>query len=184
MAKEVLYPKKDATEQLRMIYGVSITEMSSQKLDDVFVVTAKAQNAHGRTDASTGAVSIGHLKGEALANALMKSFCFGESDELRLLNRPTVPRGALENRAGEPGCSSLGRGQIHGHEKQCTAAGLRSANFQTNAVWAVAIAAQTTSTAAAQTQTAVCTGVPIGPCRAARSGSTPAPRDTAPARRS
>jgi len=71
--KEVLYAKKDATEQLRMIHGVSITEVTSQRIEDVFVVTAKAQNAEGRTDASTGAVPVGNLKGEALANALMKA---------------------------------------------------------------------------------------------------------------
>ena len=71
--KEILYAKKDATEQLRMIHGVSITEVTSQHIGDVFVVTAKAQNARGRTDASTGAVAIGNLKGEALANALMKA---------------------------------------------------------------------------------------------------------------
>lgn len=71
--KEVLYAKKDATEQLRMIHGVSITEVTSQRIEDVFVVTAKAQNRDGRTDASTGAVAIGHLKGEALANGLMKA---------------------------------------------------------------------------------------------------------------
>lgn len=71
--KDVLYAKKDATEQLRMIHGVSITEVSSQNISDVFVVTAKAQDASGRTDASTGAVAIGNLKGEALANALMKA---------------------------------------------------------------------------------------------------------------
>lgn len=71
--KEVLYAKKDATEQLRMLHGVSITEVTSQRVEDVFVVTAKAQNAIGRTDASTGAVAVGALKGEALANALMKA---------------------------------------------------------------------------------------------------------------
>lgn len=68
-----LYALKDATEQLRKIHGVSITEVTSQRIEDVFVVTAKAQDRTGRTDAATGAVAIGNLKGEALANALMKS---------------------------------------------------------------------------------------------------------------
>lgn len=71
--KDVLYAKKDATEQLRMIHGVSITEVTSQTVNDVFVVTAKALDRSGRTDASTGAVPIGNLKGDALANALMKA---------------------------------------------------------------------------------------------------------------
>ncbi len=68
-----LYALKDATEQLRKIHGVSITELSSQRIDDVFVVTAKAADRDGRTDAATGAVALGTLKGEALANALMKA---------------------------------------------------------------------------------------------------------------
>jgi hypothetical protein len=71
--KTVLYALKDATEQLRKLHGVSITDCTSTRLEDVFVVTAKAQDRSGRTDAATGAVAIGNLKGEALANALMKA---------------------------------------------------------------------------------------------------------------
>lgn len=68
-----LYALKDATEQLRKLHGVSITEVTSSQVGDVFVVTAKAQDKSGRTDAATGAVATGNLKGEALANALMKA---------------------------------------------------------------------------------------------------------------
>jgi len=68
-----LYALKDATEQLRKLHHVSITSVSSQRIDDVFVVTANASDRSGRTDAATGAVAIGSLKGEALANALMKA---------------------------------------------------------------------------------------------------------------
>lgn len=68
-----LYALKDATEQLRKIHGVSITEVTSQRIEDVFVVTAKAQDKTGRTDAATGAVPIANKKGEDLANALMKA---------------------------------------------------------------------------------------------------------------
>jgi hypothetical protein len=68
-----MYALKDATEQLRKLHSVSITEVTSQRVEDVFVVTAKAQDRTGRTDAATGAVSVGSLKGEALANALMKA---------------------------------------------------------------------------------------------------------------
>jgi hypothetical protein len=71
--KLVLYALKDATEQLRKLHGVSITEISSTQVGDVFVVTAKAADRTARTDASTGAVATGNLKGEALANALMKA---------------------------------------------------------------------------------------------------------------
>jgi hypothetical protein len=71
--KLVMYAKKDATEQLRKIHGVSITSVTSQRVEDVFVVTATATDRSGRTDASTGAVAIGNLKGEPLANGLMKA---------------------------------------------------------------------------------------------------------------
>ncbi len=71
--KLVLYAKRDAAEQLRKIHGVSIIEMTTQRFEEVYVVTVKAQDKTGRTDISTGAVSIGGLKGEALANAFLKT---------------------------------------------------------------------------------------------------------------
>lgn len=71
--KTVLYAKRDATEQLRKIHGVSIVELTSREVNGVFVVTAKAQDKQQRIDVSTGAVPIATLKGEALANALMKA---------------------------------------------------------------------------------------------------------------
>src|SRR5262245_17326463 len=71
--KLTLYAKKDCTDQLRKLHAVSITEIASQHVGDVFVVTAKAQDKTARTDVSTGAVSIANLKGESLANALMKA---------------------------------------------------------------------------------------------------------------
>jgi hypothetical protein len=71
--KLVLYAKKDATDQLRKIHGVSITDIQTHNIGDVFVVTAKAVDATGRTDVATGAVAIGGLKADALANSIMKS---------------------------------------------------------------------------------------------------------------
>jgi hypothetical protein len=71
--KLVLYARKDCTEQLRKIHGVSVDEVKTEKFDDVFVVTAKGHDKAGRTDSSTGAVTVGNLKGDALANALMKA---------------------------------------------------------------------------------------------------------------
>lgn len=71
--KLTLYAKKDATDQLRKIQNISITITSREKIEDVFQVTAQAKNAEGRTDESIGAVTISNLKGDALANALMKA---------------------------------------------------------------------------------------------------------------
>ena len=71
--KLTLYARKDATDQLRQIHGVSLTIVSREQVGDVYVVTARATTASGRSDESIGAVSIGSLKGDALANALMKA---------------------------------------------------------------------------------------------------------------
>lgn len=67
-----LYARKDCTEQLRKMHGVSIIELVESNFEGVFIVTAKVSNKDGRTDAAKGAVFIAGLKGEALANALMK----------------------------------------------------------------------------------------------------------------
>lgn len=71
--KEKLYAKKDASDQLRQVHNVSIIEMNNEESRGMFIVTAKAKNASGKTDVSTGIVSIEGLKGEALANAMMKA---------------------------------------------------------------------------------------------------------------
>ena len=71
--KVKLYAKKDCTDQLRRIYGISIKLTSKDIMGDIYVVTAEATNASGRSDESTGAVPVQGLKGEALANATMKA---------------------------------------------------------------------------------------------------------------
>jgi len=68
----VLYVKKDATEQLRKIHGVSIRIINRQLLvGGVYSVTARAVMPNGRTDESTGVVAIGDAKGQRYANKLM-----------------------------------------------------------------------------------------------------------------
>jgi hypothetical protein len=71
--KLVLYAKKDATDQLRKLHKVSILTLERQQLGELLVVTATASAADGRTDSAIGAVPTQGLKGEALANALMKA---------------------------------------------------------------------------------------------------------------
>ena len=68
-----LYAGRDATDQLRKIHEVSITDLHTQRMDDLYVVVAKATDGKGRVDAATGAVSLAGLKGEAAANAMMKA---------------------------------------------------------------------------------------------------------------
>lgn len=71
--KLTLYALRACTDQLRSIYAVSVEEMSESERDGVFIVTAKVRNADARTDIAKGAVNISGLKGEALANAMMKA---------------------------------------------------------------------------------------------------------------
>lgn len=70
--KLTLYATRGATDQLRQLHGVSIEISDRQTTGECYVVTARAMLG-GRTDESTGAVFIGGLKGEALANSLMKA---------------------------------------------------------------------------------------------------------------
>jgi hypothetical protein len=71
--KTVLYAKRAATDQLRRIHNVSVNVVSREKMDGIYVVTARATMPDGRTDESIGAVPVEGLKGEAYANALMKA---------------------------------------------------------------------------------------------------------------
>jgi hypothetical protein len=103
-----LYAKKDCTDQLRFVHGVSVTELLESERDSVFIVKAKVVNAKGRTDVSTGAVNIKGLQGEALANALMKaetkakrratlSICgLGMLDETEIEDIPASAKGPVE----------------------------------------------------------------------------------------
>ena len=110
--KLTLYARKDATDQLRDIHGVSIPLITAETHHDdgLFVVVAQAEDRYGRKDSGMGVVSIAGLKGEALANAMMKaetkakrratlSICgLGWMDEVEAFDRQAVevaPRAAL-----------------------------------------------------------------------------------------
>ena len=71
--KLTLYARKDATEQLRRRHTVSLAIVGRENVQGVFVVTARATMPNARTDESIGAVPIAGLKGEAMANAIMKA---------------------------------------------------------------------------------------------------------------
>src|ERR671910_3303539 len=68
-----LYALRDCADQLRRLHGISIYIANRERLSDVYVVTARAKDRQGREDESTGAVPLGNLRGEALANALMRA---------------------------------------------------------------------------------------------------------------
>ena len=70
--KLTLYARKDATDQLRSLRGVSIKITSKEVTEGIYVVTAQGTMGN-RTDESTGAVVITGLAGEFKANAMMKA---------------------------------------------------------------------------------------------------------------
>ena len=72
-SKLTLYARKDCTDQLRSLRGISIRIVSRETIEGVTIVTAQATDKFGRIDESTGAVSVANLRGEALANAVMKA---------------------------------------------------------------------------------------------------------------
>ncbi len=71
--KTILYAKRAATDQLRKVHNVSVRIVSRETTGGVYVVTAQASTPTGRCDESIGAVPVEGLKGENLANALMKA---------------------------------------------------------------------------------------------------------------
>lgn len=71
--KEILYASKGATDQLARIHRLNRTVVTREHVQDVYVVTVRAELPNGRTEESIGAVPLGTIKGDALANALMKA---------------------------------------------------------------------------------------------------------------
>ena len=71
--KLTLYAKREATDQLRQLHRISVEIVAREQQGDLYVVTARATTPDGRTDESTGAVSIAGLSGVNLANALLKA---------------------------------------------------------------------------------------------------------------
>jgi hypothetical protein len=70
-----LYARKDATDQLRRIHGISVRIVAREMIDTLglYVVTARATTPDGREDEAIGAVSVKGLTGDNLANAIMKA---------------------------------------------------------------------------------------------------------------
>lgn len=67
-----LYARKDATDQLRQIHGVSIKIKDRKREGDMYTVCAEATDKAGRVDSAIGVIPLGNIKGVDLANAMMK----------------------------------------------------------------------------------------------------------------
>jgi hypothetical protein len=111
--KLVLYARKDCTEQLRRLHGISIVKLETNERDGVFEVLAYAKSKDGREDVDFGAVSIKGLQGDALVNAKLKSITkskrrvtlsicgLGMVDETEIETIPTVHAVPAQIEAGD-----------------------------------------------------------------------------------
>lgn len=72
--KLTLYATRSASEQLRKIHGVTIFPLERTLMQDagLYQVVARGRDNTGREDESSGVVNISGLKGENLANAMLK----------------------------------------------------------------------------------------------------------------
>jgi len=71
--KLTLYARASATDQLREKRHISVSIVARERIGELYSVTARAQAPDGRVDESTGVVALTGLKGDLLANALMKA---------------------------------------------------------------------------------------------------------------
>lgn len=111
--KLTCYAGKNCAEQLRRIHGVSLRVTAREKIDDVYVVTVEAGLPNGRVDGATGAVALGNLRGDMLANAMMKaetkakrratlSICgLGMLDETEIETIPDAKKGVFPEQPEE-----------------------------------------------------------------------------------
>jgi len=121
--KLVLYANKGCADQLRKINGISIYKLDARTENDVHIVTAYARDHTGREDVSTGAVNIGGLRGEALANAFLKCETkskrrvtlsiggLGMLDETEIDSIRTANPAALKE-VSEPECKLVGENDL------------------------------------------------------------------------
>jgi hypothetical protein len=71
--KLTLYATRTATDQLRALKGISIDRIDQAEVGDLYTVTVYGHDSLGRVDSEVGVVSVANLKGENLANAIMKA---------------------------------------------------------------------------------------------------------------
>lgn len=70
--KTVLYANKGCADQLRKINNISISVTDKKIEEGVLFITVEGKDSTGRVDTDIGALPVGSLKGDMLANAVMK----------------------------------------------------------------------------------------------------------------
>lgn len=110
--KLTLYAKKDATDQLRNIKGVSIDDVDIVETEKQYIVKVKGHDSTGRSDVEVGVVNKTDMQGNT-ANAQMKavtkakrrltlSLCgLGWLDETEIETIPTAKPATVKQDTGE-----------------------------------------------------------------------------------
>jgi hypothetical protein len=110
--KLTLYARKDATDQLRRAYGISIGAPDIKFQDDWIIVTISAHDKSGREDSDIGVVNKKDMRGD-FGNAVMKavtkakrrvtlSICgLGWSDETEVETIPDAKPVVVDIETGE-----------------------------------------------------------------------------------
>lgn len=70
--KLTLYATKTCTDQLSSLHGIRLSIIGQETTEGTRIVTVRAETRDGRATEEIGALPIAGLKGDALANALMK----------------------------------------------------------------------------------------------------------------
>lgn len=71
--KHVLYANAGATQQLCAIHKLSTQITHRERVDGIYLVSVRCTGADGRVSENQGAVDVGNLAGEKLANAILKA---------------------------------------------------------------------------------------------------------------
>lgn len=71
--REILYARKDATDQLRKLYSISVKDSQVDKQGDYLIARTVVEDAKGRQDTAMGVVFVGKSNGAQLANDYMKA---------------------------------------------------------------------------------------------------------------
>jgi hypothetical protein len=71
--KTVMYAKRDCADQLRATRKINLSVVDKSIDGELFMVTVRAKTPEGREDEDMGAVTLGQLRGDARANAIMKA---------------------------------------------------------------------------------------------------------------
>ena len=71
--KQILYANASATQQLCALHKLSTQITHRERVDGIYLVSVRCTGADGRVSENQGAVDVGNLVGERLANAILKA---------------------------------------------------------------------------------------------------------------